>query len=122
MYSVNPEHAIGIVGGLLALPIALIALRMRPRWRLVPGTVRAAAVLMAVSGGVHLALIPPHLATEPVTSVLFLLSGLAFIALAVTFTWRDWRLAAAGLLISTVLAYLVYVGTGFACPDQVVLP
>ncbi len=119
MYSVNPEHAIGIVGGLLALPLALIALRLHPRWRSVPGTVRAAAVLMAVSGGVHLALIPQHLATEPVTSVLFLLNGLAFIALAVAFTWRYWRLASAGLLISTVLAYLVYVGIGFEGPDQV---
>jgi hypothetical protein len=119
MYSVNPEHAIGIVGGLLALPIALIALRMHPRWRSAPGTVRAAAVLMAVSGGVHLALIPHHVATEPVTSVLFFLNGLAFIALAATFTWRYWRLASAGLLISTVLAYLVYVGIGLEGPDQV---
>src|SRR6266851_5674644 len=119
MYSVNPEHAIGIVGGLLALPIALIAPRLHPRWRSVPGTVRAAAVLMAVSGGVHLALIPRHLATEPVTSVLFLLNDLAFIALAATFTWRYWRLASAGLLISTVLAYLVYVGIGLEGPDQV---
>src|SRR5229473_473865 len=71
------------------------------------------------SGGMHLALIPQHLATEPVTSVLFLLNGLAFIALAVIFTWRYWRLASAGLLISTVLAYLVYVGIGFEGPDQV---
>jgi hypothetical protein len=119
MYSVNPEHAIGIVGGLLSLLIALIALRFHSGWRSVPGTVRAAAVLMAVSGGVHLTLIPQHLATEPDASVLFLLNGLAFIALAATFTWRYWRLASAGLLISTVLAYLVYVGIGFEGPDQV---
>jgi len=119
MYSVNPEHAIGLVGGLLALPMALIALRFHPRWRSVPGTVRAAAVLMAVSGGVHLALLPQHLATEPLTSVLFLLNGLAFIGLATAFTWKYWRLASAALLISTVLAYLFYVGIGFEGPDQV---
>ena len=119
MYSVSPAHAIGLVGGLIALPIALVALRFHPGWRLAPGTVRAAAVLMAVSGGVHLALIQHHLATQPLTSVLFLLNGLAFIALAATFTWRWWRLASAGLLITTVFAYLVYVAVGFEGPDQV---
>src|SRR2546428_5476614 len=74
---------------------------------------------MAVSGGVHLALIPHHLASEPLTSLLFLLNGVAFIALAVMFTWRWWRIAAAALLITTVLAYLVYVAIGFEAPDQV---
>lgn len=119
MYSINPEHAVGVVGGLLALFIALVALRFHPGWRLVPGTVRAASVLMAVSGGVHLALIPHHLASEPLTSLLFLLNGVAFVALAVMFTWRWWRIAAAALLITTVLAYLVYVAIGFEGPDQV---
>jgi hypothetical protein len=119
MYSVSPEHLMGIVGGLLALAVALVALRFHPRWRSAPGTVRAAAVLMAVSGGVHLALIPQHLATEPVTSALFLLNGIAFFALSVSFTWRWWRLASAALLIATVLGYLIYVGVGFEGPDQV---
>ncbi len=84
-----------------------------------PGTVRAAAVLMAVSGAVHFALIPHHLATDPFTSLLFLINGVAFITLANLFTWRWWRLAAAALLISTVLGYLLYVGIGFEGPDQV---
>src|SRR2546422_8881373 len=119
MYSINPEHAVGVVGGLLALFIALVALRFHPGWRLVPGTVRAASVLMAVSGGVHLALIPHHLASEPLTSLLFHLNGVAFVALAVMFTWRWWRIAAAALLITTVLASLVYVAIGFEGPDQV---
>src|SRR2546428_626089 len=74
---------------------------------------------MAVSGGVHLALIPHHLASEPLTSLLFLLNGVAFIALAVMFTWRWWRIAAAALLITTVLAYLVYVAIGFEGPVPV---
>src|SRR6266852_965463 len=119
MYSITPEHAIGLVGGLLALAVVLFARRLHPRWRLVPGTVQAAAVLMAVSGGVHLALIPHHLATQPLTSALFLVNGLMFIALSASFTWRHWRLASAALLITTVLGYLVYVGIGFEGPDQV---
>jgi hypothetical protein len=119
MYSINPGHAVGLAGGLLALAAALVALRFHPGWRQAPGTVRAAAVLMAVSGGVHLALIPHHLATQPLTSLLFLLNGMGFIGLAVLFTWRWWRLASAALLITTVLAYLVYVGIGFEGPDQV---
>ena len=93
MYSISPQHAIGLVGGLLALAIALLALPRHPRWRAVPGTVRAAAVLMAVSGGVHFALIPHHLANEPLTSVLFFCNGVAFVTLAASFTWRHWRLA-----------------------------
>jgi hypothetical protein len=119
MYSVSPEHAIGLVGGLLALPIALLILRFHPKWHSVPGTVQAAAVLMAVTAGVHLALIPHHLATEPLTSLLFLLNGAAFIVLAWTFTWRWWRLASAALLVATVLGYLFYVAIGFEGPDQV---
>src|SRR5216684_567955 len=101
MYSITPEHAIGLVGGLLALAVVLFARRLHPRWRLVPGTVQAAAVLMAVSGGVHLALIPHHLATQPLTSALFLVNGLMFIALSASFTWRHWRLASGALLQST---------------------
>ena len=119
MYSINPAHAIGLLGGLVALFVALVALRFHPRWRLAPGTVRAAAVLMAVSGGVHMALIAHHLATEPLTSLLFLLNGLAFFGLAASFTWRWWRLASAALLVTSVLAYLGYVGIGFEGPDQV---
>src|SRR6266852_4937169 len=116
MYSVSAEHVIGLVGGLIALPLALIGLRFHPRRRSVPGTLRAAAVLMAVSGGVHLALVQHHLATQPLTSLLFLLNGIAFIGLAATFTWKYWRLASAALLISTVLGYLVYVGVGLEGP------
>jgi hypothetical protein len=119
MYNINPEHAIGLIGGFVALIVALATLRLHPQWRSVPGTVRAAAVLMVVTAGVHLALIPHHLAHEPATSILFFLNGIAFIALAATFTWRWWRLASAALLVATVLGYLVYVAFGLEGPDQV---
>jgi len=119
MYNIDPEHAIGLIGGVVALIIALATLRLHPRWRSVPGTVRAAAVLMVVSAGVHLALIPQHLVSQPLTSFLFLLDSAAFIGLAVTFTWRWWRLASAVVLVSTVLGYLVYVAFGLEGPDQV---
>src|SRR3984893_2650637 len=118
MYNVSATHAVGLIGGLIALPIALIALRFHPRWRSVPGTVQAAAVLMAVSGGGHLALMPRPLATQPLTSVLFLFNGLAFITLAASFTWRWWRLASAALLVATVFGYLFYVAIGLERPDQ----
>ena len=119
MYSVSASHAIGLVGGLIALPLAIFGLRFHPRWRSVPGTVQTAAVLMAITGGVHLALIQHHLATQPLTSALFLFNGVAFVGLAVSFTWRWWRLASSALLIATVLGYLLYVGVGLEGPDQV---
>jgi hypothetical protein len=119
MFNVSASHAVGLVAGLVALPVALIVLRFYPRWRLAPFTVRAATVLMAVTGAVHLALIAHHLRTQPVTSILFLGNGIAFLSLAAAFSWRWWRLASAAMLISTVLGYLFYVGVGLEGPDQV---
>jgi hypothetical protein len=119
MFDIAPDHAIGLSAGLLALPIALIALRLRPRCS-VPGTVLAAAVLMAVCGAIHLGLISSHLG-EPITAVLFLMNGIAYIAMSQAFTWRWWRPASAALLIATVLGYLVFIAFGFDKPDQVAL-
>jgi len=119
MWSVSASHAIGLIAGLLALPIALLAMRFHPRRLSVPGTVRAAAVLMAVSGAVHFALIPHHLNSSPLTSLLFFLNGVAFFGLAWNFTWRWWRLASSALLVATVLGYLAYVAAGLEGPDQV---
>lgn len=119
MFVINPGHAPGLYAGILAVPLALAALWAHPHRRKVMGTVQAAAVLMAVSGAVHLALIPHHLSTQPLTSVLFLGDGLAFIGLAAMFTWRWWRLASSLLLVATILGYLVYVAVGLEGPDQV---
>lgn len=119
MYDIAPDHAIGLYAGLLALPLALLIVRMSRRHRRTPGTVQIACVLMAVTGVVHLALIPHHLATDPLTSVLFLGNGIAFVALAAAPTWRWWRPGSAALLVTTILAYLFYVDLRLEGPDQV---
>jgi hypothetical protein len=103
----------------VALPFALMVLRFQPGWRSASGTVRGAAVLMSVTGVVHLALIGHHIKTQPLTSLLFLLNGLAFIGLATSVKWRYWRAASSLLLVATILGYLIYVGIGFEGPDQV---
>jgi len=118
MFDISPDHAIGLYAGLFALPLALIALRLRPARRLVPGTVLGASVLMAVSGAIHLALVTTHL-NEPVTAVLFIGNGTAFIALSQMFTRRWWRLASASVLVATLVGYVVYIALGFDSPDQV---
>src|SRR5258708_22332733 len=120
MFEIAPDHAIGLYAGLLALPLALIAIRLRPGRRGVPGTVLAASVLMAMAGAIHLALISTH-RNEPLTALLFLLNGTGYIALSVAFTWRWWRLASASLLIATLLGYVIWIAIGLDSPDQVAL-
>jgi hypothetical protein len=120
MFDIAPDHAIGLFAGLLALPLALIAIRVRPGRRRVPGTVLGASVLMAISGAIHLALISTHV-TEPLTSWLFLANGVSYLALSIAFTWRWWRVASASLLIATLLGYLVWIAIGLDSPDQVAL-
>jgi hypothetical protein len=118
MWSIATGHAAGLIGGLIALPLALLLLRFHP-WRLrAPGTVRAAAVLMAVSGAIHLALVPHHL-DQPLTADLFLLDGVALIGLAAAFTWRWWRIVSAALLAAAVFGYVIYMVAGLEGPDQV---
>jgi hypothetical protein len=119
MFSVNPAHLPGLIAGLIALPLAMFALRYQPGWRSATGTVRAAAVLMVVTGAVHLGLIGHHLQTQPITSAMFFANGLLFIALAFDVRWRHWRLASSLLLAATITAYVVYVAIGFEGPDQV---
>jgi hypothetical protein len=120
MFEIAPDHAIGLYAGLLALPLALIALFLTPSRRAVPGTVKAAAVLMAMSGAIHLGLVSTHL-EEPATAFLFVGNGIAYLVLAATFTWRWWRLASSALLTTTVIGYLVYIALGLDTPDQVAL-
>lgn len=119
MYDVAPSHALGLVGGLIALPIAIFAVGRSASHRQAPATVQMAAVLMAVSGGIHVALIPHHLETDPLTSVLFGFNALAFFVLAAAVRWRWWRAGSALLVVATVLGYLFYIATRREGPDQV---
>jgi hypothetical protein len=118
MWDISPDHAAGLYAGLIALPLALLALRLRPARRMLPGTAQAAAVLMAVCGAIHLGLVPSHLG-EPVTAVLFVFNGIAYIGLSFAFTWRYWRLASFSLITATILGYLGFIAFGFDTPDQV---
>ena len=118
MWDISPDHAAGLYAGLIALPLALVVLRLRPARRVLPGTAQAAAVLMAVCGAVHLGLVPSHLG-EPITALLFVFNGVAYLGLSVAFTWRYWRLASFSLLTATILGYLGFIAFGFDTPDQV---
>ena len=120
MFDIATDHAIGIYAGLLALPLALIAIRLRSARHHVPGTVLAACVLMAMAGAVHLALIKTHL-EEPLTALLFFMNGTAYLALSLAFTWRWWRPASAALIVATVVGYLVWIAIGIESPDQVAI-
>jgi hypothetical protein len=120
MFDIAPDHAIGLYAALVALPLALIAIRLRPGRHRVPGTVLGASVLLAMAGAIHLGLISTH-SHEPFTALLFLMNGTGYLALSVAFTWRWWRPAAAALLTATLLGYLVYIALGFDSPDQVAL-
>jgi hypothetical protein len=117
MFDISPDHAIGLYAGLLALALALIALKLR-RPGGVPGTVLGASVLMAMSGAIHLGLVWTHL-NETITAALFVMNGLAYIALSQLYTWRWWRPAAVFLVTATLLGYLGYIVLGFDTPDQV---
>jgi hypothetical protein len=120
MWDIAPDHAPGLIAGLVTLPIALFALSLHRSRHRVAGTVQAAAVLMAVAGAIHLGLVPSHLG-EPVTAGLFVLNGLAYAGLSVAFTWRWWRVASFALLTATLLGYLGYIALGLDQPDQVAL-
>lgn len=119
MYDLAPSHALGLVGGLIALPLAIMTIRRSPWHRSAPATVQIAAVLMAVSGAVHIALIPHHLQSDPLTSVLFLFNGLAFFVLAALVRWRWWRFESSLLIVLTIVGYAIYIAARREIPDQV---
>jgi len=118
MFDIAPDHAIGLFAGLLALPFALLALRVRPAARRVPGTVLGASVLMAIAGAIHLGLIWTH-RDEIITAVLFLLNGVSYLVLSQLFTWRWWRLGSVALITATLVGYMGYIVLNFDTPDQV---
>jgi hypothetical protein len=117
MFDISPDHAIGLYAALLALPLALFAIKVR-RPQNISGTVLGASVLMAMSGAIHLGLVWTHL-NESITAALFVMNGLAYIVLSQLYMWRWWRLLSSGLIAATLLGYLVYIVLGFDTPDQV---
>jgi len=127
MYDVAPTHAIGLIAGLAALPIAIAYVRLSRAHRRRPGTVQIACALMLITGAIHLALIPHHLVTDPITALLFFGNGIGFIALAMAVRWRWWRFTSAAMLVTTVVAYLIFqaalpAGTFTVCTPSTLSP
>ena len=120
MFDIAPDHAIGLYAGLVALPFALLGLKLRRAARLVPGTVQCASVLMTMSGAIHLGLVWTH-REETITAWLFVMNGVAYIALSQLFTWRWWRPASVALITVTLLGYLGYIVMDLDTPDQIAI-
>src|SRR3979409_802323 len=93
MYDIAGEHAAAIGAAMIILVSLWLALRAlsllaqrQVRWavslvgdrRATPLVTKLAAVLMLVSGVVHVVLIPSH---EGITGMLFVINGLGFIVL-----------------------------------------
>src|SRR6202165_1378855 len=132
MYDIAGEHASAIGAAIALLVIVWLVLRAlsvlshrRVGWavallntyRATSAITKLAAVLMLVSGVIHLALIPSH---EGITGVLFVIDGLGFIALGVAaFFTSWWRRPAVLWLVATIVAYVVWVIAGWETPDQI---
>ncbi len=132
MYDMASEHAAAIGAAIVLLAflwLGLRALRLLARrrvgwavalvdaYRAAPAMTKLAAVLMLVSGAVHVALIPSH---EGIASLLFVIDGLGFIVLgvaAILTSW--WRRPAIVWLVATIVTYIVWVVAGWETPDQI---
>ena len=112
------DHLLG-AAALLLLPLVVAWFHRRPAWIAADGRRRLVAVLLAATGLIHLGLAPGHLASEPLTALLFLANGVTFGALSVlTVSWRWWRPVAALLLAVTILAYGLFVVSGRESVDD----
>jgi hypothetical protein len=132
MYDIATDHAVALSAAVALLaffPVFVRALsflagrrvafavRVRDAYATTPAMAKLAAVLMLLSGGIHLALVPGH---EGITGLLFVIDGLGFIALGiVAFLTTWWRRPAALWLVATILAYIVWVIAGWETPDQI---
>jgi hypothetical protein len=131
------EHAAALAA-LLSLPVVVMALaivleagaradviaarRLRALCLATPPAVRLAAMGMATSAVVHLALAPAHVAEDPLLGVLFALDGIALLiasAWSLTRPVRGWRVAGSVLLLGGLLAYAGYVASGTETADAV---
>jgi hypothetical protein len=132
MYDIAAEHAPAIAAAIaliVSLWLALRALswlaRRQVRWAMAllhsyhatAAVTRLAAILMLVSGVIHLVLIPSH---DGITGVLFVINGLGFIVLGVAaFFTSWWRRLAVLWLVATIVAYVIWVIAGWETPDQI---
>lgn len=81
---------------------------------------RLTALLLALAGAIHLALVPGHLEGDRPLAMMFALDGTAFLVVAIAaFVWDRWRRVAATLLGATLAVYLFYLGSGREGPDLV---
>jgi hypothetical protein len=82
-------------------------------------TARVAVVLLLIAAAIHLGLAPAHGQQRPGLGLLFVVDAVAFVAVATAaFLVSWWRRAAAALLIGTIVAYLIVLGSGSEAPDQ----
>jgi hypothetical protein len=132
MYDTASEHAPAIAAAILLLVVLWLIprtlsmlVRRGIRWAVAPVDVyrRASAItklaagLMLLTGAIHLALIPSH---EGATGFLFVIDGLGFMALGVAaFLTSWWRRPAALWLVSTIVAYVIWIIAGWETPDQI---
>ncbi|MDQ6712802.1 MAG: hypothetical protein M3Z28_06380, partial [Candidatus Dormibacteraeota bacterium] len=132
MYDVAGEHAAAIGAAIILLISLLLTLRLLSllahrrvgravalleAYRATSGVTKLTAVLMLVSGVIHLALIPSH---EGITGVLFVINGAGFIVLGVAALFTSWwRRPAILWLLATIVAYVVWVVAGWETPDQI---
>jgi hypothetical protein len=104
------EHLPGLAGGVAAVAIGGWVLRRR---------MDPLTALLLCTAGAHLGLALGHASAEPGLALLFVLDGLAYFGLLALPRGRWWRRGAAVLLLGTIAAYLVYVGSGREAPDPV---
>jgi hypothetical protein len=132
MYDIATDHAGALSAALITLVFGfafVLGLRFlaarRVAWAVpvaqaydaAPAIVKLAAVLMLLSGGIHLALVPGH---DGITGVLFVIDGFGFIGFGIAaFITGWWRRPAVLWLVASIVAYIVWVIAGWETPDQI---
>ena len=109
------HHLLGVAGGLAAPLLVRMRLASVKRASLDP-----LAWLLVFTGGVHIGLAFGHAASQPFLALLFSVNGVAYLMLVALRRGRWWWRPVTGLLLlGTIVAYLVFVGSGREKPDPV---
>lgn len=81
---------------------------------------RVTALLLALAGAIHLALVPGHLNGDGTLALGFALDGAALVVAGLAaFILDRWQSIATVLLGASLVAYLFYLGSGREAPDLV---